>query len=107
VQYKCGVNYKNKVFTSQLYDSALSTGRVSWWTYVNKLVTFLVQGFSCIEKFGRRPKPFSRTPMTNPERLRQKKVCDGKPPPKKPLNCVHHVHVSEYVLNSMFQVGYS
>jgi len=38
-----------------------------------------------------------------PERLRQKKVCDEK----KQKNCVHQVHVSEYVLNSMFQVGYS
>jgi len=47
------------------------------------------------------PKPFSRTPMTIPERLRQKKVCDEKK--KKTVN---QVHVSEYVLNSMFQVGY-
>jgi len=40
--------------------------------------------------------------MTNPERQRQKKVSDGKNTKNK--NCVHHVHVSEYVLNSMFQV---
>jgi len=33
-----------------------------------------------------------------------KKVRDGK---KQQKTCVHHVHVSEYVLNSMFQGGYS
>jgi len=40
--------------------------------------------------------------MTNPERLRQKKSAM-----KEEKKTVHHVHVSEYVLNSMFQVGYS
>jgi len=34
--------------------------------------------------------------------LRQKKSAM-----KNKKNCVHHVHVSEYVLNSMFQGGYS
>jgi len=36
--------------------------------------------------------------------LKAKKSPRWKKPPK---NCVHRVHVSEYVLNSMFQVGYS
>jgi len=30
------------------------------------------------ENLGARQSRFPRTPMTNPERLRQKKVCDGK-----------------------------
>jgi len=37
-----------------------------------------IPGFYLQRKFGRAPKPFPRAPMTNPERLRQKKVRDEK-----------------------------